>query len=115
MRATSVAHLPEQPAASLTPATLACPPRRGSPAPQQFFFVGSCARPAAQLRGKTGLASLNRFRPTPVGSQQGICAPYPNAAVFSWLGESVEAMADKGSAIDDKMDEASDTHVADSL
>ena len=76
------------------------------------FFVGSFARLTAQLRGKTGLASLNRFRPTPVGSQQGICAPYPDAAGFSGLGRPVEIMAEEKQ---DHVDEAACLYVADDL
>ena len=76
------------------------------------FFVRSCERPTSQLRGKTGLASLNRFRPTPVGSQQGICAPYPDAAGFSGLGRPVEIMAEEKQ---DHVDEAACLYVADDL
>ena len=78
----------------------------------EVFFVGSCARLTAQLRGKTGLASLNRFRPTPVGSQQGLCAPYPNAAGFTGLGRHVESMAEEKQ---DHVDEAACLYVADDL
>ena len=80
--------------------------------PGSFFFVGSWERPTSQLRGKTGLASLNRFRPTSVGSQQGICAPYPNAAGFSGLGRPVEIMAEEKQ---DHVDEAACLYVADDL
>ena len=76
------------------------------------FFVGSCERPTSQLRGKTGLASLNRFRPTSVGSQQGICTPYPNAAGFSRLGRPVESMEEKK---EEDMDVAEDLYVASDL
>ena len=78
----------------------------------RVFFVGSWERPTSQLRGKTGLASLNRFRPTSVGSQQGICTPYPNAAGFSGLGRHVEIMAEEKQ---DHVDEAACLYVADDL
>ena len=87
---------------------------REGPIKIQFFFVGSCARPTARFSGKTGPASLNRFRPTTVGSQQGICTPYPNVAGIFRLGEPVETMS-KDDAQIDTMDEASDTYVASNL
>ena len=71
------------------------------------FFVGSWERPTSQLRGKTGLASLNRFRPTSVGSQQGICTPYQNAAGFSGLGRPVEMQEEKK---EEHMDVAEDLY-----
>ena len=77
------------------------------------FFVRSCERPTSQLRGKTGLASLNRFRPTSVGSQQGLCAPYPNATGIFRPWRSLRDMGDvKGQ---DRMGETADVYVADDL
>jgi hypothetical protein len=91
-----------KPAAELSCLPAACPT-------EVVFFVGSCERPTSQLRGKTGLASLNRFRPTPVGSQQGICTPYTNAAGFSGLGRPSETMEEKK---EERMDETEDLYVA---